>query len=781
MPESGYVGRPIRRGEDAPLLRGAAVFVDDIHFEGALHVTFLRSPSAHARIVGVDAGAARGSAGVEAVVTAIDVDAPPLVPPIANPDARTIPRPLLAEDVVRFAGEPIAAVVAADRYLAEDAAELIELELDQLPVVSSVEAALLPDAPPVSGTGTNVMYDSTLEVGQPAAAFAQAAVVIDRTFVSPRYNPAPMETRGAFAVPEGTGVTMWCSTQSPHKLAEVTAELLGLPAGSVRIRCPSIGGGFGQKAHAYPEEILVAWLAHRLGRPVKWTEDRSENMLASSHARDQIVHVRAAADARGRLLAIDADVLCDTGAYGVYPHGHVLEALGTPAMIPGPYVLEHYRVRSRSVVTNKCPEGPYRGVGLPVAAFVHERVMDVLAGELDLDKAEIRRRNFVPAGRMPYTSVTNQRYDSGDYTHALELALDRIGYAGFREERAAARAQGRLIGVGLSSYVEYAAPNSKVFHGRGMVGIAGFDGAHVALDEWGGARVWTTIPEIGQGVSTTFAQMAADGLGLPLASIEVASADTGVGGIHGTGAFASRSAVAGAGAIRDAAAEIVRRLKEDASTLLEAAAADLVVEGGTVRVVGSPSHGVAIAELVVAAPERYRVSAEFDPVATTYPYATHACRVEVDAGTGQVHLRRYVIVEDCGRILNEVIVEGQAHGAVAQGIGGTLLESLVYNSEGQLVTGSFMDYLLPTAVDMPDFELTHIETPAPESPSGAKGVGEGGTLAPPAAIANAVADALGAELNVLPLTPERVRQAAARGSARATRGADTSPDAFCAV
>jgi carbon-monoxide dehydrogenase large subunit len=739
-----YVGRSLPRAEDEPLLRGSAVFLDDMHPDGALHVMFLRSPLAHARIVSVDADLARELAGVEAVLTAADLGLAPLVPPIANADATTIARPLLADGVVRFAGEPVAVVVAADRYTAEDAAELVDLELDPL------------------SPARDVAFDSTLEAGRPDAAFEDAAVVVERTFVTGRNNPAPMEGRGALGEPDRNGgVTLWCSTQSPHKLAQVTAELLRLPRGAVRVRCPSIGGGFGQKAHAHPEEILVAWLALRLGRPVKWAEDRSENLLAAAHARDQVIRLRAAADQDGRLLAIDADVVCDTGAYGVYPHGHTLEALGTPAMIPGPYVLESYRARGRSVVTNKCPEGPYRGVGLPVATFVHERLMDVLAAELGLDPAEIRRRNYVPPERMPYTSVTGQPYDSGDYGAALELALERIGYAGFREEQAAARADGRLIGLGISSYVEYAGPNSKVFHSRGMVGIAGFDGAHVALDEHGRARVWTTIPEIGQGVTTTFAQLAADALGVPLEAVDVVPADTAVGGIHGTGAFASRSAVSGAGAIRAAAIEVVRRLKADAAERLEADPADLVVEAGAVHVAGVPGPGIGVGELASAAPERFRVSAEFDPPAVTYPYATHVCRVEVDPGTGAVAVERYVIVEDCGTMLNAVIVEGQTHGAAAQGIGGALLEAVVYDEDGQPLTGSFMDYLLPTAAELPAFEITHVETPAPGSPTGAKGVGEGGTLAPGAALANAVSDALGAELNELPLTPERVLAALA--------------------
>lgn len=741
-PAEPYVGRALLRGGDGPLLRGSAVFVDDIGVEGVLHAAFLRSPLAHARVARIDVAEARASPGVDEIVTGVDLPLPRLVPPVENPDATQTSRTLLAGDVVRFAGEPLAVIVAADRYAAEDAAELIDLDLEPLEPMAEVG------------------YDSTLEAGAPDDAFARAPVVVERTFVSPRYNPAPIESRGAIALPAGDGVTMWCSTQAPHKLAQITAEVLGLPRAAVRVRCPSIGGGFGQKAHAYPEEILIAWLALRLGRPVKWTEDRTENLFATAHARDQVIRVRAAANGDGRLLAIDADVRCDQGAYGVYPHGHILEALGTPAMIPGPYVLANYRVRSRAILTNKCPEGPYRGVGLPVATFVHERVMDVVAGELGIEPAEIRRRNLVPAERMPYTSVTGQPYDSGDYPAVLELALERIGWAGFREEQAAARAEGRRIGLGLSSYVEYAGPNSKVFHGRGMVGIAGFDGAHIAIDARGRARVWSTIPEIGQGVSTTFAQLTADALGLALDDIEVLAADTAVGGIHGTGAFASRGAVSGGGAVRAASDEVVRRLKEDAAEELEADPRDLVVEAGVVRVVGVPGRGITVAELAAAAAEdRYRASAEFDPPTVTYPYATHACRVEVDSETGGVRIDRYVIVEDVGRRLNSIIVEGQTHGAAAQGIGGALLEELVYDEDGQLLTGTLMDYLLPTAVELPSFELAHLETLAPGSPHGAKGVGEGGTIAPGAAVANAVSDALGVEMNELPLTPERVRAA----------------------
>ncbi len=758
------IGQAVPRREDRRLLTGTGEFLDDVLVAGALHVAFLRSPVAHARLRGADTAAAAAAPGVTAVITADDLDAGPLLPPLHNPEAIPTPRPLLADGAVRFAGEPVAAVVAADPYAAEDACELIVLDLDPLPPVAGAEAALADGAPVVDGYPGNVLYESRLEAGDVDAAFARAAAVVERTFVNPRYSAAPIEPRGVAAAPDGDRLSVWSSTQAPHKLARTIEELLGLEHGTVRVVAPDVGGGFGQKAHAYPEEILVAWLARRLDRPVRWTEDRAENLLAACHARDQRVWIRAAAAADGTLLAMEAEVVCDVGAYGVYPHGHILEALGTPAMLPGPYRLRDYRVRARSVATNRCPEGAYRGVGLPVSAFVHERLMDLLAGQLGLDRADVRRRNLIAVDELPYVTVTNQHYDSGDYHAALERALEAIGYAGFSERQGAARAEGRLVGLGLSCYVEYTGINSRVFTGRGMVGIAGYDAAHVVLDEDANATVWTTLPAIGQGVETTFAQITADSLGVDLGAVAIARADTGVGNLHGTGAFASRTAIAGGGAIRDACGELRRRLCEDAGERLEIDPVDLEVVRGAVRAVGSPATSVPIGDLVAAArdEERYRVSATFDPPAIAYPYATHACIVEVDPETGAIAIERYVVVEDCGTVINPIVVEGQIHGAVAQGIGGALHEAFVYDEGGQPLTGSLMDYLVPTASDLPHLDIGHLSIPAPGSPNGAKGVGEGGTLAPPGALANAVSDALGAEFNTLPLTPERVAAAAAR-------------------
>jgi aerobic carbon-monoxide dehydrogenase large subunit len=759
---TAVIGSALPRFEDHALLTGAAGFVDDLSPDDLLALRFARSPLAHAEVGRVDVDAAAASPGVEAVFVAADLSLPPLVAPIANPDAFSPPRPLLAEHRVRFAGEAVAVVAAESAYLAEDAADLVQMELEPLDVLTDPVGAAAPDAVALFKGASNVLFESSYQTGEVDAAFEGAATVFERTFRNPRYSATPIEPRAILAEPAGAGLHVVASTQAPHKLRAIIAELLDLELALVQVRCADIGGGFGQKAHAYPEEIVACAVALRLGRPVKWIEDRSENLLASSHARDQVIHVRVAADADGRLLAIDADVTCDTGAYGVYPHGHILEALGTPTMIPGPYRLNAYRARSRSIATNKCPEGAYRGVGLPVSAFVHERVMDILAGQLNLDRAEVRRRNLVPSDEMPYTTLTNQRYDSGDYAQALEGALDGIDYARFAEERERARARGELLGLGLACYVEYTGINSMVFRGRGMMGIAGYDGAHVALNADGKVHVWTTLPAIGQGVTTTFAQITADRLGVPADRVVVEAVDTAVGDLDGTGAFASRSAISGGGAVVESATTVRRRLLDDASLRLEAPPEELAIEGDVVKVRGSDVRHVPIARLIdEAEPGRYRVSSTFDPPAVAYPYATHACVVRVDPETGAVVILRYVVVEDCGTLINPAIVDGQVHGATAQGIGGTLFESLTYDPEGQLQTGSLLDYLIPTAAEMPDLQVSHLETPAPEAPNGAKGVGEGGTLAPPGAVTNAVADALGVELNELPLTPERVREAAA--------------------
>jgi carbon-monoxide dehydrogenase large subunit len=757
-------GRPVPRLEDEPLLRGAAEFVDDVHRPELLHAAFVRSPIAHARLTGLDLAAVRAVRGVAGAFGAVDIALPALVSPCETPGAYAPPRPLLADGVVRFVGEPVAVVAADSRYAAEDGADAADVDLDPLEPLVDPLRALAPDAPRLHEGLPNVYVESRVEAGDVEAAFAGAAAVVEADLRHGRSTAMPLEPRGVVAEPDGDGVVVRATTQAPHKLRLALAATLGLQPGQVRILCTSVGGGFGQKAHVYPEELVVAWLALRFRRPVKWIEDRSENLLAASHARDQRLHVRAAAAADGRLLALDVDQIVDQGAYGSYPHGTTLEALTTPALLPGPYRLPAFRVRARAVATNKCPQGAYRGVGFAAAAFAHERVLDLLAAELGIAAADIRRANLLRPDELPHVSHTNQRYDSGDYPRALERALRSIGHDGFAAERARAAAGGRLLGLGLSCYVEPTGMNSRVFEARGMVGIEGFDGAHVAITAAGVASVWTTTPTVGQGTDTTFAQLVADELGLEPAAVLVAKADTSVGALAGTGTFASRSAVSAGGALVRAAAEVADRLRTDAAVRLDGAPDEVELAGGAAHVADA---SVSFAELHAAAgPGRYAVSAHWDPPAVAYPYATHACVVDVDVDTGGVTILRYVVADDCGRVINPLVVAGQVHGATAQGIAEAVYEGMLYDDDGQPQNASLMDFLVPTAAELPTFSLEHQETPAPTTAHGVKGVGEGGTIGAAGAVANAVCDAVGAQLNEIPLQPETIRAAARRAAGR---------------
>ena len=756
------IGSRILRSEDRPLLTGGARFVDDIHVDGALEAAFLRSPAAHGRLLDPGVGAVSRLPGVE-VFAAADLGLGPLQPPNENPAISPPPQPVLASEKVRFAGEPIAIVVAGDRYAAEDARDAAVPEIEEIEALVEPRRALAEDAPQIHDGRDNLVVDMVLDEGDVDGALGAADVVIERTLRTPRLSALPIEGRAVLAQPEGSGVRIWSSSQVPHKVRQLVAQVLGLDPSEVRVITPDVGGGFGVKAHVYPEEVVLAAVAMRLGRPIKWVEDRSENLAASTQARKQELEIRAGLSSDGDLLALDVDMVCDQGAYGAYPHGVSLEAMTTSGLLPGPYRLSNYRARVRTSLTNTSPEGAYRGVGFVVAAFAHERIIEVLAREAGLDPAAVRRRNLIGVDEFPYVSATKQPYDNGDYRRALDLALERIGYEELAEHKRSAAATGRRLGVGLACYVEPTGMPSQVFKMRGMVGIEGFDSAHIAVEQDGRIRVWTTTPAIGQGTATTMAQLAAAALGVEPERITVEHSDTGAAELAGTGTFASRSAVSAGGAVSAAGVTIRERLMDDAAERLEASQADLEITGGAVRVVGSPDASVPISELVGAAPERYRFSAMFDPPQTVYPYATHACVVVVDDETGAVEVVRYVIAEDCGRIINPMIVEGQVHGAVAQGIGGALYEAHDYDQEGQLRTASLLDYVIPGATEIPQLELVHLELPTPATESGVKGVGEGGTIAPAAAVANAVGDALGVEFNSFPVRPEQVVAAQVSG------------------
>jgi carbon-monoxide dehydrogenase large subunit len=757
------IGRSLPRLEDDPLLRGRGRFIDDLKLERQLHVAFLRSPHASARINRIDAAAARQAHGVVALYTAADLigSCDPMRVHLTTPGALAPERPIIAADRVRFVGEIVAAIVAGSRYEAEDALDLMQVEFEPLPVVATFEDAMSDGAQLVhDSVPKNLYFLGHRTMGDVEKAFADADAVVDGEVIHPRVSAAPMEGRGVVASIDGTGaVVTWTSTQAPHLVAEAIAESLNLDLNKVRVVAPDIGGGFGLKAHVYVEEILLSWIALQLQRTVKWVEDRSEHLQAASHARDQKVTFSAAVRKDGRVLGLRATVLSSIGAYGIRPHGPLLDPMTCAGLIPGPYDIRDYEYDSFAISTNKCPEGPYRGVGMVTAVLTHERLMDLIAVRLGIDPAEVRRRNLITAAQMPYTAATGHPYESGDYPAALEVALTAFDYERARADQARERSTGRLVGIGLSTYVEFTGAGSSTFKARGMVGIPGTDTARVWVGRDGMVRVQTSCPAIGQGVQTTFAQVVAAALGVEAESVLVEQTDTAkVAG--GTGSFQSRSSVTAATCTHRASRQLSVEILNAASWRLDQPVERLSIAGSEIFIDGQPA-GVTLADLAAVDPTEnggytLDVSVTYDPVQASHPYATHACMVEVDAGTGAVEIRRYVIADDCGTVINPMIVDGQVVGGVAQGVGAVLLEEISYGTDGQLLSGSFMDYLIPTAGEMPTVEIKHLVTPSTVHELGTKGIGEAGTIGSTAAVANAIADALLVPDGTLPFTPDRV-------------------------
>lgn len=743
------IGTSLPRLEDEALLRGAARFVDDIKPEGCLHVAFLRSPLASARIRSIDVSAAAQAPSVVAVFTAADLEGSctPMNPRMTTPGLLAPDRPIIAGDVVRFVGEGIAAVVARSRYEAEDAVELIVADLDPLPAVSTIDAALTDGAPLVyESVPRNQYYAVHRAYGDVENAFAAADLVVEGEVVHPRVSAVPMEGRGVVATADGV---VYTSTQAPHLVAGAIAECTGR---EVRVIASDVGGGFGQKIGIYTEDVLLAWIARRLNATVKWTEDRSEHLQASSHARDQKILFSAAVSSDGRVLGLRAKILTSAGAYGARPYGAILNTMTCAGLVPGPYDIRDYEYDAIAIATNTSPEGAYRGVGMVTAVLAHERLMDLIAARLGMDPADVRRRNFVRAEQMPYTAATGHPYESGDYTAALEKALEAFDYRRARAERARARAAGKLAGIGIGSYVEFTGAGSSTFVGRGMASISGVDTARIWLDETGRVRMQTSCPNLGQGVQTTFAQLAASALGVDPASVIVEQTDT-ARVSQGTGTYQSRSSVTAATAAHRAASQLREAILEAASYRLDQPVEHLAISGSSILLDGGPAV-MTLAEL--AGSEGLDVEVSYDAKQASHPYATHVCQVEVDRNSGAVRVGRYVIAEDCGVVINPMIVNGQTVGGVAQGVGAALLEEIAYSSDGQLLSGSFMDYLIPTADEVPAVEVSHLHTPSTVHELGTKGAGEGGIIGSTAAIANAIADALSASDAVLPFTPERV-------------------------
>ena len=765
-----WVGAHVRRVEDPRLMAGRGRYLDDIRLPGLLHAAFVRSLHAHARITSVDATAARGRPGVAAVLTGSELlgRVVPLAARLEAPGFVPTPWPALPESRVRFVGEVVAVVCAADPYAAADACEAVTVEYDVLPAVTSLDAALAPSAlllhDDIPG---NLLLTRHHARGDVDHAFREAAVVVRETFSHARCSASPLEPRGLLAQWEPDGLAVWTGTQVPHVYRSVLAAAFGLPESRVRVIVPDTGGGFGQKMHVLPEDLAVVALAREAERAVKWVETRRENLAAASQAREERVEVEAAADATGRLLGLRARVLSDAGAYHIYPLTAALEPLGTALILPGPYRTPSYAFEALAVATNKPPLGAYRGVGMTMGAFVMERTLDLLAERLGLDPAQIRRRNLIPEHAYPFTSASGLVYDSGNYPKALEQALGLAGYERLRKEQAEARAEGRLLGVGISCYTEYTGIGAETYRQRGMVHIPGPEAATVTMEPDGSVRCLVSFPSQGQGHATTVVQIVADRLGVPIDRVSVHQPDTQVTP-PGSGTFASRGGVAQSGTVDRAARTLRQKILAVAGGLLEASPADLELHDGRVSVRGVPDRGVSVADVARAAysPPAGGLPDGLDPGLTatqffdlpgpTFSGAVHVASVEVDAGTGRVSVRDYVVVEDCGPVINPMIVEGQIHGALAQGIGEALGERLVYDEEGQLLTGTLMDYALPAAGDLPSFTIGHLETPSPLTPGGYKGLGEGGTIGAPAAVANAVADAvrpLGVPVTSLPILP----------------------------
>jgi carbon-monoxide dehydrogenase large subunit len=754
-------GAPLKRKEDPRLLRGNGRYLADLKAHGMLAAAIVRSPHPHARIRSIDVSAAKEDPRTLAVLTPADL---PELPPLACIDAeettRPFNQPVLASDKVRYVGEPVAIVVAEDRYVAEDVAELVAVDYEPLPAVADPERAMEPDAP-ILHEETNVCDTLEYRLGDPDAAFESAPHVLRERFTTQRYAGMPMETRGAIADwdPRTETITLTSSTQVPNSVKRDICASLNLSENHVRVLVPDVGGAFGVKIQTYPEEILLCILARRLGRPVKWVEDRWEHIVATTHGREQFHDVEVAYDDDGRVRAIRDRCVTNTGAY--LQRLTLVEPFIGVSMLTGPYDITDFEATAHVVMTNKAPMNPFRGVGHVQAAFTMERIIDTIALELGLDPADVRMRNMIAPEDLPRARGLGNVlageivYDSGDYPECLRRALALSGYADFRAEQDEQRRRGRLVGIGIGAFVE-------------ETGLGPYEMGSVRLEPSGQIVVYTGACTSGQGHLTTLAQIAADTLAVDIADVEVRYGDTDLVR-WGVGTYASRSAAIGGTAIRNASVDVREQALRVASAMLEAHAGDLELRDGRIAIIGSPGGpSVSLAEVASAVtpgqelPEgvdTYGIEATdvFHPKTNTFAYGVHVSKVEVDPATGVVTLLEHHVVNDSGRIINPLVLEGQVQGGVAFGIGGALLEEVVYDDDAQPRNPNFMDYLLPADSNVPDIVVEHMEIPTPLNADGIKGGGEGGAVGAPAAIANAVADAIApGRITATPITPARV-------------------------
>ena len=759
-----WVGRRLPRYEDPVLLRGDGRYTADLA-PGSRAMRFVRSPVARGQILGV-----RVPPGAQ-IITAADLDAiKAMCPRLLRPEYVPIAQPILAADRVTHVGEPIAAVIAETAAVAEDMAEQVDIQIAAETPVVDFDQALAPGAPLVhDNAANNTVIDASLETGDVAAAFASAHEIVEFTFESHRQSAMPLEARGAVATHDAaTGrVTLTCSTQSPHVMRTGIADLLGMPEAELRVIAPDVGGGFGQKTALIPEYVVAVWAARRFRCAIAWIEDRLENLTASAHARDQRLHLRGAFDHAGKLLALDADALCNIGAYSIYPITCGVEPLMALTELSGPYVVGAYRARGRAVATNTCPMAPFRGVSRPVITSAMERLMDCAAARLGLDPLEIRRRNLI--ANFPYNSPTGLVHDGGSYREAMDNAVALVDVAAFRRRQRGARSENRYLGIGFSVFSERTGYGTPVFSLRKMEITPGFERVELAMDPSGFVEARIGASPHGQGLKTALAQLLADEIGVTPDRIRVISGDTDRTP-YGWGTFASRAAVIAGGACKLAGMKLRERLAEVAAQSLEVASTDIDIADGQAKVRGT-DIAVGVPQLARSAyHESHRFPAiietglssvaTYDPTGT-FSNACHVAIVEVDTATGGVKIDRFVIVEDAGVLINPTIVEGQIHGGVAQGIANALYEAVIYDEAGNILTGSLADYLVPTMAEIPDLEIHHLETITDASITGVKGVGEGGAIGAPGAVLNAVADALspfGIEIFEMPITPQRILQ-----------------------
>ena len=744
-----YIGKPLKRKEDPRLIQGMAHYVDDLSLAGMHYAAFLRSPYAHANIRSVDLSKARHASGVVLALSGADIDGAIQPVPCAAqiPDMKSAARPVLARDRVRFIGEAVAVVVASDRYAARDALDLIEVDYEALTPIVNPEKAIAKGAAPLhAGHKDNVAFKWELEGGDLKAAFQSADKVIKQRIVNQRLIPVPIETRGVLAdYKPGEGqLTVWSSTQIPHLLRTQIASMLSFPETLVHVVTPEVGGGFGTKLNVYPEEALVAYLAIQLGKPVKWSESRRENFQATIHGRDQIDDLEVAVKRDGTVLGLRCRVIADLGAY--YQLLTPLIPTLTGLMMTGCYKIPAARMEITGVFTNKMATDAYRGAGRPEATYLIERVMDLVAAELKKDPVEVRRKNFPEPKDFPYATPTGLIYDSGDYEKALDLALKVADYKKLRQEQVKLRKEGRYTGIGISTYVEICGmgPSSAMPAG-------GWESATVRVEPTGRVSVMTGSSPHGQGQETTFAQMGADVLGIDPSQVQIVHGDTSIVP-YGIGTFGSRATAVGGTAVYKSLQKVKEKLARIAAHIVGSDPERMVFAEGKISAKESPKKSVAFGQAVSAAYVAKTLPADmepgveattfFEPSNFTYPFGTHICVVEIDAETGDVKLVRYVAVDDCGNVINPLLVEGQVQGGIVQSVGQALLEEAVYDEQGQLITGELMDYALPRASDMCWIETERTVTPTPVNPLGVKGVGEAGTIGATPALAGAVADAL---------------------------------------